>query len=91
MKINRNTKSETAANEILAFFRDDESADGRQDPVVSVSEDGDLMFYNAACGTDETETVLVERLEGDSFGVGWDAAEATTSELMDWIETNCKA
>jgi hypothetical protein len=90
MKINRTAKSETAARQILAFILNDESAtDGREDVVVSISEDGDLMFYNAACGIDDSETVLINRLEPDSMGDGWESAAA--ADVIEWLEANCEA
>ena len=50
MKINRTPKTETAAREILAFLQgDDDTTARRQNAVVSISEVGDLLFYNAAC------------------------------------------
>lgn len=88
MKINRTAKSEAAAREILAFIQGDEDTTARrQDAVISISEDGDLLFYNAACGTDDSETVLIDRLESDSMGDGWESA--TAADVIDWLETNC--
>lgn len=90
MKINRTTKSNTSAREILASIRGGEDTPtGRQDAVVSISDDGDLLFYNAACGIDDSETVLIDRLECDSMGDGWESANA--ADVIDWLETNCDA
>ena len=86
-KINRSAKSEVAAREIIAYINGDESSDGRLDPVVSISHDGDLLFYNAACGTDESEIILIDRLEADSLGDG--AGDATAADVIDWLENNC--
>jgi hypothetical protein len=86
MKINRTTNSETAASEILAFIQGDEDTTAsRQDAVVSISEDGDLLFYNAACGTDDSETVLIDRLESDSMGDGWESA--TAADVIEYLES----
>ena len=88
MKINRTAASISAATEILAFIQGDEDATARrQDAVISIDQDGDLMFYNAACGTDDSETVLIARLESDSMGDGWESA--TTDDVIEWLETNC--
>ena len=90
MKINRTAKSEASAREILAFVQGEEDATAsRQDAVISISGDGDLLFYNAACGTDDSETVLIDRLESDSMGDGWESA--TAADVIDWLETNCEA
>lgn len=90
MTINRSAKSETAASEILAFLRGDEDTIARRrDAVVSVNNDGDLLCYNAACGIDASETVLIDRLESDSMGDGWESA--TAADVIDWLETNCEA
>lgn len=86
MKINRSSKSEIAAREIIAFINGDESAEGRLDPIVSLSEDGHLLFYNAACGTDDSETVLIDRLESDSMGDGWESA--TAADVFEFLEAN---
>ncbi len=86
MKINRTTKSEAAARQILAFIQgDDETATSRQDAVISISEDGDLLFYSSACGTDESETVLIDRLETDSMGDGWESA--TAADVIEYLES----
>jgi hypothetical protein len=90
MKINRTAKSEASAREILAFIQGDEDTTAsRQDAVISISEDGELLFYNAACGIDDSETVLIDRLESDSMGDGWESA--TAADVIDWLETNCDA
>lgn len=92
MKINRTAKSEASAREILAFIQGDEDTTAsRQDAVISISEDGDLLFYNAACGTDDSETVLIDRLESDSMGDGWESATATAADVIEWLETNCES
>jgi hypothetical protein len=88
MKINRTTNSIAAATEILDWLND-RAERGIQDPVISL-RDGDLLFYNAACGIQDDETVLVERAEQDSFGIGWDNAEATAEDVLAWIEDNCE-
>jgi hypothetical protein len=87
MKINRSSKSQAAARAIIAYLNGDESAEGRQDPIVSLSEDGDLLFYNAACGTDDSETVLIARFEPDSMGEGWESA--TVTDVFEFLESNC--
>lgn len=87
MKINRSTKSVAAAREIIDYINGEESADGRRDPVVSISPDGDLLFYNSACGADPRETILITRLEADSMGDG--AGLATADDVIDWLEINC--
>ena len=85
MKINRTTNSETAASEILAFIQGDEDTTAsRQDAVISISEDGDLLFYNAACGTDDSETVLIDSMESDSMGDGWESA--TAADVIEYLE-----
>jgi hypothetical protein len=90
MKINRTAKSEASAREILAFIQGDEDTTAsRQDAVISISDDGDLLFYNAACGTDDSETVLIDRLESDSMGDEWESA--TAADVIEWLETNCEA
>ena len=90
MKINRTAKSEVSAREILAFIRGEEDTTAsRRDAVVSISAAGDLMFYNAACGVDDSETVLIDRLEPDSMGDGWESA--TAADVIEWLETNCEA
>ena len=90
MKINRTAKSEASAREILAFAQGDEDTTARrQDAVISINEDGDLLFYNAACGIDDSETVLIDRLESDSMGDGWESA--TAADVIEWLETNCDA
>jgi len=87
MKINRTTKSESAASEILAFIQGDQRVISRRpNAVVSISGDGDLMFYNAACGTDDSETVLFDCLESDSMGDNW--GDATPEDIIDWLEVN---
>ena len=88
MKINRTAKTEAAAREILSWLNDDESTAGRVDPVVSLDKNGDLLFYNSACGTDDSETVLLDRLEGDSMGCGWESA--TAADVIDWLEAYCE-
>lgn len=90
MKINRTAKSEASAREILALIQGDEDTTAsRQDAVISISEDGDLLFYSAACGIDASETVLIDRLESDSMGDGWESA--TADDVIEWLETNCEA
>lgn len=90
MKINRTAKSEASAREILAFIQGDEDTTAsRQDAVISISENGDLLFYNDACGTDDSETVLIDCLESDSMGDGWESA--TAADVIEWLETNCDA
>jgi hypothetical protein len=90
MKINRTANSEASAREILDFIQGDaDTTASRQDAVISISEDGDLLFYNAACGTDDSETVLIDRLESDSMGDGWESA--TAAYVIEWLETNCEA
>jgi hypothetical protein len=89
MKINRTAKTEAAAREILAFIQGDEDTIARRhDAVISISADGDLLFYNAACGTDDSETVLLPRMEPDSLGDGWESA--TAADVIEWLETNCE-
>lgn len=88
MKINRTTKSESSAREILAFIQGDEDTTAsRQDAVISISDAGDLLFYNSACGTDDGETVLIDRLDSDSMGDGWESA--TAADVIEWLENNC--
>lgn len=88
MQINRTPKTETAAREILAFLQcDDYTTARRQNAVVSISEAGDLMFYNAACGTDDSETVLIDRLESDNMGDGWESA--TAADVIEYLENYC--
>jgi hypothetical protein len=90
MKINRTAKSEASASEILAFIQGDEDTTAsRQDAVISISEDGDLMFYNTASGTDDGETVLIDRLESDSMGYGWESA--TAADVIEWLEMDYAA
>ncbi len=90
MKINRTAQTEIAAAAILAFIQGDEDTTAsRQDAVISISEDGDLLFYNAACGIDDSETVLIDRLESDSMGDGWESA--TTADVIEWFRANCEA
>lgn len=87
MKINGTAKTESAAREILAYLQDNvEETQGRINAVVSVSEDGDLLFYNAACGTDDSEIVLIARFECDYMGEGWESA--TTADVIEWFESN---
>lgn len=86
MKINRTAKSETSAREVLAFIQGDEDTTAsRADAVISISEDGDLLIYNAACRTDDSEIVLIDRLESDSMGDGWESA--TAADVIEWLET----
>jgi hypothetical protein len=88
--INRSAKSESTAREILAFIQGDEGITAsRQDAVITISESGDLLFYNAACGIDDSETVLIDRLEPDSLGDGWEYNDA--HDVIDWLENNCTA
>lgn len=90
MKINRTAESEASARKILAVLQGDaDTTASRRDTVISLSEDGDLLFYDAVCGTDDSETVLIDRLEADSMGDGWESA--TPDDVMDWLETNCEA
>ena len=92
MKINRTAKTESSASEILAYLQGDEDTTAsRQDALISISEDGDLLFYNAACGTDDSETVLIDRLDADSMGDGWESPNATAADVIEWLETNCDA
>lgn len=85
--LNYSTQSYSAAKEILAFLQGSENVTAsRQDAVVSVSENGDLLFYNAACGTDDSETVLIDRMESDSMGDGW--GDATVTDVLTWIESH---
>ena len=92
MKIKRSPKSISSACEILAFIQGNKDATARwQDAVISIWRgDGDLLFYNSSCGTmTDSETVLIDRLESDSMGDGWESA--TAEDVIDWLETNCEA
>ena len=89
MKIKRSPKSFSAAREILAFLKGDYHTTAiRQDAVISISHSGDLLFYNAACGIEDSETVLIDRLEADSMGDGWESAAA--ADVLEWLENNCE-
>lgn len=84
--INRSSQSEFAASEILAYIQGDEKTTAsRQDAVISLTQNGDLIFYNAACGSDDSETVLIDRLDSDSMGEGWE--DATAADVIEWLET----
>jgi hypothetical protein len=89
MKINRTQTSIAAATEILDWLND-RAERGIQDPVLAISQTGDLLFYNAACGTDDSETVLIDRADHDSFGDGWDDDAATPEDVISWLEDNCE-
>lgn len=92
-KINRSTESERSAAEILDYLQgDDATRTRRHDAVVSLSPDGDLLFCNIACGIDDDETVLIERLESDSMGDGWGNGwgSATVEDVIAWLEDNCE-
>ena len=80
-KINHTEKNLNVASAILEFLTNDDD-DGRRDPVISV-RGGELMFYNRACGIGDDETVIVERLEMDSFGDGW--SDADPFAIIDYI------
>jgi len=83
MKINRTANSIAAATEILDWLND-RAERGIADPVISIRE-GDLLFYNAACGIQDGETVIIERAEQDSFGIGWDD-DATAEDVLAYLE-----
>jgi hypothetical protein len=86
MKINKSATSIISARKILALIQVAEDI-SLGDSVVSISEDGDLLCYNAAFGIHDSETVLYDRLEADSMGDGWESA--TAAVVIDWLETNC--
>ena len=86
--INRSKPSLSAAESILAYMTGTDDADGMLDPVVSINAGGDLCCYNAACGTDDAETVLISRLEPDSMGDGW--GNETPEAVIEWLETYCE-
>jgi hypothetical protein len=83
MKLNRSAETLEAANRVLGIVS------GRtpsNDTRVSVTPDRTLWAVGAACGLSEGEIILIPRLEGDSFGEGWDKAEAET--VIAWVEEN---
>lgn len=87
MKINRNSTSYHAAQNILKFLRGDFPA---EDFNVSVNN-GDLLFNSNIHPIQDDETVLIDRLESDSMGDGWDDESATPGKVIEWLENNCEA
>lgn len=86
MKINRSAKSSASAKEILSYIQGDEDMiASRHDALISISKDGDLLFYNTACGIDDSETVLIDCFESDSMGDGWE--NALPDDVIDWFDT----
>lgn len=72
------------AEKLLNFLTGNEDADWVSDPVLVVDEDGELGFFNRACGISDDETVLIERVEQDSFGL---VDETTTpQELLSMMQ-----
>lgn len=87
MKINHNEANTETASSILAFLQgDDEVTSARRDAIISV-HDGQLLFYNSACGTQSGEDVIIDRLEPDSMGDGWD--DCTPEDVINWLEAYC--
>jgi len=88
MKINRTPNNLKIANEILLMMTDREDEMKTSGGDVLTIRDGELLLYHVACGTDASETVLIDRLESDSMGAGWEAA--TAADVIEWLETNCE-
>lgn len=85
MKIKKSDLSFQSARSILEFLKGEVDC---QDFNVALS-DGDLVFNSNVHPIQENETVLIERLEPDSMGDGWDDADPI--DVINWIEDNCEA
>jgi len=85
MKLNRTPATLSAAARILEVVAGRE----REELQIAVSPTGDLSAAPAACGLRDGEVILEERLVADSFGDGWESANA--ADVLEWIEENCAA
>jgi hypothetical protein len=83
MKLNRTPATLAAAARLLEVIAGRE----REELQITVTASGELAAYPAACGLREGETVIEERLEADSFGDGWESADA--SAVLEWIDAHC--
>lgn len=54
---------------------------------VTRTLEGELLCYHRDIPLDAGEVVLIDRLEPDSIGSGWE--DCTPDDLLDWLEENC--
>ena len=82
MKIERTIRNRAIAQEILDFLNG--KTKGRESPVISLNSLGELLFYNAACGIDDDENVLMDGVTPDTFGDGWE--DGTVEDVLSTLD-----